>query len=247
VPSLASGATGLTIEVRATDTGGNGVLSERIALENVPDITPPEIIRTNPDGIALVGLLRTHFNSTLFFRAWSIARAVGFSSMLKRDHILVVCTANICRSPMGERLLAHALAAEASPLKELAVVSAGLSAYHGDPASQNSVTTLKSVGIRLDDHQSQRLSQELLDKSFAVFCMTQTHRAQIEAHFRPQPPYLYLFRELMGEGASVEIPDPFGRSVTEYELCRDAMVEAIPSLLAFLREHYTHYCGQGES
>jgi len=158
-----------------------------------------------------------------------------------RDHIIVVCTANICRSPMGERLLAHGLAAEASPLKELTVASAGISAYQGDPASENSVKALRPVGIDLADHRSQQVSQELLDRAFAVFCMTQTHRALIEAHFRPQPPYLYLFRELMGEDASLEIPDPFGRSYPEYELCRDAMVEAIPSILAFLREHYTHY------
>ncbi|MGE9295281.1 MAG: low molecular weight protein arginine phosphatase [Puniceicoccales bacterium] len=164
--------------------------------------------------------------------------------MPERDHIIVVCTANICRSPMGERLLAHGLAAEQSPLNELKVVSAGISAYQGDPASQNSVRALKSVGIGLTDHKSQQINQELLDRAFAVFSMTQTHRALIEAHFRPQPPYMYLFRELIGEGASVEIPDPFGRSITEYELCRDSMVEAIPSILAFLREHYTHYVNE---
>ncbi|GHC08375.1 low molecular weight protein arginine phosphatase [Cerasicoccus arenae] len=161
--------------------------------------------------------------------------------MPKRDHIIVVCTANICRSPMGERMLAHGLAAEPPPLDRLKVVSAGISAYDGDPASVNSVRALKSVGLNLSDHKSQQISQELLDKAFAIFCMTQTHRTLIEVHFDHVPRHLYLFRELMSGDAGIEIPDPFGRELREYEACRDSMVEAIPSLLNFLREHYPQY------
>ncbi|WP_309386652.1 low molecular weight protein arginine phosphatase [Cerasicoccus frondis] len=161
--------------------------------------------------------------------------------MPERDHIIIVCTANICRSPMGERLLAHGLAAEDSPLNKLKVVSAGISAYNGDPASLNSVKALSTVGLDLRNHRSQQISQDLLDRAFAVFCMTQTHRTLIEVHFEHIPKHMYLFRELIGGDASVEIPDPFGRDLPEYELCRDSMVEAIPSLLKFLREQYPLY------
>jgi len=145
---------------------------------------------------------------------------------------------------MGERLLAHGLAAEPSPLNQLKIVSAGISAYTGDPASANSVKAMQSVGLDLQDHQSQQISQELIDEAFAIFCMTQTHRALIEVHFQYVPKHLYLFRELMPEGASIEIPDPFGRSLPEYEACRDSMVEAVPSILQFLREHYPQYVEQ---
>lgn len=164
--------------------------------------------------------------------------------MTPRDHIIFVCTANICRSPMAERLLAHGLAAEGTPLDQLKVASAGISAYTGDPASVNSVKALNSVGLDLADHRSQQISQELLDKAFAVFCMTQTHRSLIEVHFEYVPKHLYLMRELMPEGSTIEIPDPFGRDLKEYEACRDSMVEAIPSLLAFLRQEYPSYVEQ---
>ena len=39
--------------------------------------------------------------------------------------IATVCTANICRSPVAEALLGHALQAEAEPLRSCRVVSAG--------------------------------------------------------------------------------------------------------------------------
>lgn len=161
--------------------------------------------------------------------------------MPERDLIIIVCTANICRSPMGERLLAHGLAAEQPPVNQLKVASAGISAYTGDPASVNSVRALKSVGLDVSNHQSQQISQALINRAFAIFCMTQTHRALIEVHFERLPKHLYLFRELMPGDASVEIPDPFGRDLPAYEACRDSMVEAIPSLLKFLREQYPLY------
>lgn len=152
------------------------------------------------------------------------------------DLIVVVCTGNICRSPMGERLLAHALNAEEGRLGGLKVVSAGVAARGGDPASANSVTALAKVGLDLNDHQSQPLTPELLEKALAVFVMTETHRAVIQASFEPMPRNIFLFREFMPREADKEIADPYGGPLPLYEACRDEIVEAIPSLVAFLRK-----------
>lgn len=155
--------------------------------------------------------------------------------MPAKDTVLVVCTANICRSPMAERLLLHALAAEKPPLNKLKVVSAGVAAGVGSPATENSVSAMKKVGIDISDHQSQPLTQELLDKALAVFCMTETHRALIELQFGRVPANVHLFREFIAEDADAEIPDPYGQNYQSYVSSRDSMVEAIPSLVRFLR------------
>lgn len=147
--------------------------------------------------------------------------------------IIIVCTANICRSPMGEKLLQHALAAEPEPLRSLRVVSAGIAASRGQPATDNSVAALKKVGLDISKHTSQPLTQTLLDDALAVFCMTESHRAMIELNFGRVPKALHLFREFVGRDP--EIPDPFGGNFREYEACRDSMVEAVPSLVKFLR------------
>ncbi len=153
-----------------------------------------------------------------------------------RDTVVFVCTANICRSPLAEKLLAHALAAEPAPLKDLKVVSAGVSAFGGEPASNNSVKALKPVGLDLSQHRSRPLSQSLIDRAVAVFCMTQTHRALVEMQFNLTTPHLYLMRDLMPECDNREIPDPYGQDIRAYEACRDSMVEAIPSIVEFLRK-----------
>jgi protein-tyrosine phosphatase len=150
-------------------------------------------------------------------------------------YILTVCTANICRSPMAEVLLQHALRAQPEPLKSLQVLSAGVAARRGERVSENSVTALKKVGIDLSNHASQPLTQTLVEGALAIFCMTESHRAMIELNFEPPPRHLYLFREFMPAPADPEIADPFGGSLKLYESCRDEMVEAIPSLVEFLK------------
>ncbi len=158
--------------------------------------------------------------------------------MPARNVITFVCTANVCRSPMAQRLLAHALHAEKDPLHSLQTASAGLSAYGGDAASLNSVRVLESVGIDLRDHVSQRLTQDLVDRSFAIFGMTSSHKLLIETQFRVSSPHVYLMRDFMPPDVEHEISDPYGMDLADYEFARDSMVEAIPSILEFLRKEY---------
>lgn len=155
--------------------------------------------------------------------------------MAKPGTIVTVCTANICRSPMAEALLRHALRAQPEPLKSWKVASAGVAARPGDHISANSVTALKKVGLDLKNHTSRPLTREILDDAVAVLCMTESHRAMIQFHFGPTPRHIYLFREFMPRAAEKEICDPYGGPLAEYEACRDEMVEAIPSLLEFFK------------
>lgn len=150
-------------------------------------------------------------------------------------NIIIVCTANICRSPMAEGLLAHALAGQPEPLKSLRVSSSGVAARKGDKVSENSVLALRKTGIDISGHCSRPLTQEMLDEALVVLCMTESHRAMIELQAQPPPKHLYLFREFLPSSATREIGDPYGGPLKLYEATRDELVEAIPSLLKFLR------------
>jgi protein-tyrosine phosphatase len=149
--------------------------------------------------------------------------------------VLVVCTANICRSPMGAGLLQHALAAQPEPLRSIRVISAGVAARQGERVSENSIIALRKAGIDISRHTSQSLTDEMIAQAFAVLCMTESHRAMIRFHTDQPPQNLYLFREFMPQQGDKEIMDPFGGPLKAYETARDEMVEAIPSLLEFLK------------
>lgn len=136
---------------------------------------------------------------------------------------------------MAEKLFQHALATETEPLRSLKVISAGVFAREGDGPSPNAQKALMSVGIDLSCHKSQRLTQEIIDHSIAIFCMTQAHRNIIENEFNIKDVTLHLVGKFLKSPHDIDIPDPFGQDLASYKACRDSLVEAIPEIIKFLK------------
>jgi protein-tyrosine phosphatase len=85
--------------------------------------------------------------------------------------ILVVCTANICRSPMGEALLARELAMVGSPVQ---VLSAGLMDWDR-PVDPSAVRALEGFGISLVGRRSRPIALVDLAEVDLILTMTREH------------------------------------------------------------------------
>lgn len=154
----------------------------------------------------------------------------------KEKLVVFVCTANVCRSPMAEKLFHEAISKSKSG-KKIQVFSAGISAMDGDQASENSIDACKEVGLDLTDHRSSALTRATIENASAIFCMTESHRALLNMYFEvPDRTSIFLMREFTTDG-SKELPDPFGQDIEVYRACRDRMKEALPSLVEWVEKN----------
>lgn len=146
--------------------------------------------------------------------------------------ILIVCTANICRSPMAEAILRHRIA-ELGLAGEVSVRSAGVWATHGTEASPSGVAVLAKKGIPQSQHRSQPVTMALLDQVDIILVMEEAHRRSL---FHQAPHHLgkvFLLTEMAGKHA--DVADPYGGSIAEYEktaaLLQDLIEAGLPGML----------------
>lgn len=92
------------------------------------------------------------------------------------DSVLVVCVGNICRSPVGERLLQSKLAALGV---ELPVTSAGIGALVGHEADADATAVAAENGVSLAGHLARQFTGEMGRAAGLVLVMEPGHQREI--------------------------------------------------------------------
>jgi protein-tyrosine phosphatase len=87
--------------------------------------------------------------------------------------VLIVCTANVIRSPFVEHLLRERVSAGAP---ELIIDSAGSAARPGRPVEPEAIAIGHRYGLDLGRHRSRRLDESLLEPGTTVLCAAAVHR-----------------------------------------------------------------------
>ena len=120
----------------------------------------------------------------------------GTLGTLRPIEILVVCTGNICRSPMAESLLQHHLSEAGVAAR---VRSAGL-LTEDQPASPPAVDVLAGRGLDLSAHRSRRLVAELIEQADLVLCMERVHLREAVLLSPHAFPRIFTLKELVRRG-----------------------------------------------
>lgn len=133
------------------------------------------------------------------------------------QRILVVCTGNICRSPVAAALLANAL-----PNRQ--VESAGLGALVDHGVEPTARALGEAEGLDLAGHQARQLSVEMLRSADLVLVMSEGQRRAV-GELAPEAlgKTMCLGRWL---GGGRDIPDPYRKSPEAFEHVHQLLKDA---------------------
>jgi protein-tyrosine-phosphatase len=138
--------------------------------------------------------------------------------------ILFVCTGNLCRSPMATGLLRHRLAEKGLDTR-YQVISAGVWAVDGNPASENAVTVMAERGIDISDHIAHTITADDIAGADLILVMSREHE-QIIRNTWPQYKWkIHRLSEMAGKRQ--DITDPYTGSLQEYRNCADTIADYI--------------------
>ena len=134
--------------------------------------------------------------------------------MRNMPSILIVCSANICRSPMAEAILKR-LVSKRPDATQWHIESAGTWALNGCPAAELSQYVMQSMGMDISSHQSQPVSLDLIQRFDLILTMESNHKEGLIAEFRHDTNRIYMLSEMVG--LRKDIADPIGGQMVDYE------------------------------
>lgn len=147
--------------------------------------------------------------------------------------ILLICTGNICRSPMAVAILQHML--EARGIADITVCSAGTAPWDGAPASEGSYLVSLEHGLDLSSHRARQLTTDIVADAELILGMSAGHvERAIQLGGAGKT---FLLGAYAGEPPEdAEVADPFGGEIEEYRETYDRLVSlfeaALPRLIA---------------
>ena len=128
--------------------------------------------------------------------------------------ILVICTANICRSPVGAALIQDRLLQQG--LGDWQVHSAGTWVQRSRAASQFSVDVVQEEeSIDISSHLARMVTEDILNDSDLVLCMTKNHAEALRIEFGDHAHKIYLLSQMVDD-RKFDISDPYGTAKPNY-------------------------------
>jgi protein-tyrosine phosphatase len=150
-------------------------------------------------------------------------------------HVTFVCSGNICRSPMAEKMFAHQLA-ERGLADRVRVSSAGTGGWHaGDGADDRAVQVLVGHGYP-GEHRAAQLDEDHLSADL-VIALGRNHERHLR-HHGVDPQRLRMLRSFDPRSGAHpdDVEDPYYGGLADFEETFTVIAAALPGLHAWVDE-----------
>ncbi len=141
-------------------------------------------------------------------------------------HIVFVCTANICRSPMAEGIFRFK--ALNAGRDDLTTSSMGIHGLDSEPASIPALQVCWEHGFDLSSHRSRSITGEDLQQADLVLCMEPGHQRFMKTFFPWHRDKVFLLGAWPGKKTRKStVKDPIGAPIEVYRLVYDIIAKHI--------------------
>jgi protein-tyrosine phosphatase len=150
-------------------------------------------------------------------------------------HVTFVCTGNICRSPIAEKVFATEL--ERAGLADgVQVTSAGTGGWHvGAAADDRAAAVLRAEGYPAE-HVARQIDAEQLSADLIV-ALDNTHRRAVQSKV-PEPDRVRLLRSFdPASPAGADVPDPYYGDDEGFVEVLAQVKAAVPGMIDWVRTH----------
>lgn len=128
-------------------------------------------------------------------------------------HVLMVCTGNMCRSPLAEALLRGEF--ERRGVGGFKVSSAGTGVWEGRAVSDGALLVGLEHDLDMSAHRSRHLSRELVEQADVIFTMSRQHTEQVKK--LGGDGRVFLLGEYVGlQRSKADVADPYGAELDVY-------------------------------
>ncbi len=137
-----------------------------------------------------------------------------------RLHVAVICTGNICRSPMAEVVFNQLVKNDPSLASRVLVSSAGTARWHvGSPMDPRARAALDRAGFRGTGTLGVFADARYLDQQNLVIVMTREHARDVRHRLSNDDVDVALLRDVLDPGLSLDVADPYYGDDEEFDDC----------------------------
>ncbi|MDC1499061.1 low molecular weight phosphotyrosine protein phosphatase [Amylibacter sp.] len=131
-------------------------------------------------------------------------------------NLLVVCTGNICRSPVAEFVLRDRF-------PDIDVRSAGLHALVGRDVDRASATAARHLGVRVTPHAARQFTTQIGSEADLILVMDRGHLEEVRNLFPDYSAKCFVLRHHCGGG---DVPDPYKLGLANHYRAIELILEA---------------------